>query len=194
MTLFGKIILGGLLVVVAGGVYYGVSTKVANDTQADELVIATTTDTVPVVVMATTTASTTKEVPTGKKMAFTEFMKQGGSYKCTVTQNVANMISNGTVYIHNNKIKANFTTSIQGQTIETNMIAMEGYTYTWTNMSKGAGFKSKITPPKSDPNTNAAASATYTWNGEQIGDYNCEAWVVDTTTFELPKSVTFTLQ
>ncbi len=188
MTIFGKIVLGGLLLVVAGGALYGVTSFVSNDVpKQEEVVIVTTT---PQVVVATTTASSTLQKPTGKKIAFTELMKQGGSYKCTVTQNVANMASNGIVYIHNNLIKANFSTSIQGQTIDSNMISRDGYTYTWTTMMKGVGYKVKIVE-KSDQTPKGAASTTYTWNGEQIGEYDCQALTADDSIFELPKDIVF---
>ncbi len=196
MTIFGKIIVGILFLLAGGGVFYGVTTYVNNDSVAvipEPVVISTST--IPEIVVATTTtaSSTASTTPakTEKKIAFVEFMKQGGSYKCSVVQTVATMISNGTVYIHDNKIKANFSTSIQGQTIETNMIVKEGYSYSWTNMSKGVGTKVKIAP-KSNPGSDAAASATYTWNGSQVGDYNCEEWVADDTMFDVPTTVTFT--
>lgn len=198
MTFFGKIIAGILFLIVGGAVFHGVTTYVNNDGGAvvtEPVVISTST--IPVITVATTTpieaASTTASttpVQNQKKVSFVEFMKQGGSYKCSVVQTVATMTSNGTVYIHDNKIRANFTTSIQNNTIETNMIVKEGYSYSWTNMSKGVGTKVKIAP-KSNPGSDAAVSATYTWNGSQVGDYNCEEWVADDTMFSLPTTVTF---
>jgi hypothetical protein len=178
---------GALLLVVAGGVYYGVSSSVKNDVAP---LVATVDTQTQDVMVATTTASTTPETPTGKKIAFSEFLKKGGSYKCTVTQTVANMTSNGTVYIDNTNVKGSFSTSISGQTIDTNMIAKDGYTYTWTSMSKGVGYKAKIASGAGD--STASTSATYTWNGSQIGEYNCEPWTADKAMFALPSSVTFT--
>ena len=32
---------------------------------------------------------------------------------------------------------------------------------------------------------------TYAWDPSQIGDYNCENWVVDAEKFEIPKDITF---
>ncbi len=188
MTIFGKMIVGALLLVVAGGVYYGVSSSVKNDVAPENTVVETPAQDA---VVATTTASTTSETSAGKKIAFSEFLKKGGSYKCTVTQTVANMTSNGTVYIDDANVKGSFSTSISGQTIDTNMIAKDGYTYTWTSMSKGVGYKAKIDKGAGGDST-ASTSATYTWNGSQIGEYNCEPWTVDKTMFALPSSVTFT--
>ena len=182
--------MGTLLFAVVGGAFYGVTSYMNKDTEFTPSQVNTAATSTEEVVMATTTASTTKNTPPGKKIAFTELMKQGGSYKCTVTQNVANMASNGAVYIHNNLIKATFSTNIQGQTIDTNMVVKEGYTYTWTSMTKGIGYKVK-TVEKTDETSVGKSSATYTWNGEQIGEYDCQAWVADDSIFNLPKDITF---
>lgn len=198
MTVFGKIILWGMLLVVAGGIYYGVSSSVKNDTPTTPVDFGTTTIPVPVDTTATSTASTTpasttSEKPTGKKMAFSEFIKQGGAYKCTVTQTVATMTTNGTVYLDSGKVKADFAVSVAGQSINTSMIVRDGYTYTWTSNSSTKGFKTKVSTSASG-DAGASPKGTITWDGSQIGDYNCEAWVADASMFELPKTVTFTVQ
>jgi predicted membrane-bound mannosyltransferase len=140
MTIFGKIVMGTLLLVVVGGVFYGVTSYVNKDTASTSLpVVATTTTPVVEVTIATTTASTTAsttpEKPASKKIPFIEFMKQSGAYKCTVTQTVATMTTNGTVYLDNGKVKADFAMSIAGQSINTSMIIRDGYSYTWTSNS-----------------------------------------------------------
>lgn len=192
MTIFGKIVMGTLLFAVAGGAFYGVTSYVNKDTVATSLQVATTTTPVTEVVVATTTASTTNEVPTGKKIAFTEFMKKGGSYKCTVTQTVATMTTNGTVYLDDGKVKADFAVSVAGQSINTSMIVRDGYSYTWTSNSPTKGLKTKIASKAGD--TSASSKGTYTWDGSQIGEYSCDAWVAEASMFEIPKTVTFTTQ
>lgn len=192
MTVFGKIILGGLLLVVAGGIFYGVTSSVKNDVLPEVAIVATTTITESVIDIATTTASTTPEKPTGKKMAFSEFMKQGGSYKCTVTQTVATMTTNGIVFIDSGKVKADFAVSVAGQSINTSMIVRDGYTYTWTSTMPTKGFKTKIVATSGD--SSASPKGTITWDGSQIGDYSCEPWTADASVFTLPTTVTFTEQ
>ncbi|MEJ0001840.1 MAG: hypothetical protein WDN09_01490 [bacterium] len=39
--------------------------------------------------------------------------------------------------------------------------------------------------------TGAGASGTYSWNADQIGDYNCTAWTADAAKFALPASIKF---
>jgi hypothetical protein len=197
MTIFGKIVMGTLLFAVVGGVFYGVTSYVNKDTAGTPLqVVATTTPEVEVVVAtttATTTASTTPEKPAGKKIAFTEFMKKTGSYKCTVTQTVATMTTNGTVYLDEGKVKADFAVSVAGQSINTSMIVRDGYSYTWTSNSPTKGFKTKIAGSATGSGS-SSPKGTYTWDGSQIGDYSCDPWVAEASMFEIPKTVTFTVQ
>ncbi len=186
--------MGGLLVVVAGGIFYGVTSYVDKDNATVTPIVATTTEEV---VVATTTESSTSTstastTPAGKKMAFSEFIKQGGSYKCTVTQTVATMTTNGTVYIDGSKIKADFAVSVAGQSINTTMIVRDGYTYTWTSNAPTKGFKTKVAASTGD--SSAGPKGTYTWDGSQIGEYSCDPWVAQASVFELPATVTFTVQ
>lgn len=171
-----KLIIGIILVVAVGGGYYLYSSpkNVSTDSVNQQA---------PVVPDA--------KVPTGKKMAFSEFMKQNGSYQCTVTQNVNNTSVNGTVFINDGKIRGEFSTSYNGTNMNISTIARDGYSYTWTSMMPTMGFKAKIVE-NATGDANASASGSYSWNAEHIGDYNCEAWSPDASKFSLPTSVTFT--
>lgn len=194
MTLFGKIIFGVLTVAVVGSLSYAVTSYMKHDdvVPVPAVTIEEKPSQVPETeVTASSTASTTNTVKAdSKKIPFTEFLKQGGSYKCTVTQTVATMTTNGTVYIHDKNVEANFMISIAGQNISTNMIVRDGYTYTWTSAEKGIGHKTKMVTTTSGGA--GAPTGTYTWNGSQVGDYSCEEWVADDSLFTLPKDVTFT--
>ena len=128
---------------------------------------------------------------TGKKMAFSEFVKQGGSYKCTVKQAMNDFENSGTVYINGAQMRGEFSTIAEGRNVDTTFIVTDGYTYSWSSMLPNMGFKMKI-----NPGTNGGGSAdtsgTYSFNSEQIGDYNCEPWTVDASMFATPSGMTFT--
>lgn len=126
----------------------------------------------------------------GKKIAFAEFIKQGGAYKCTVNQSVAGTDTVGTTYIHNGLIRGEYSTKTAGMNIATSLIVRDGFTYTWTSMAPTMGFKAKVVD-NAVVNTGAAMSASYSWNAQQIGDYNCESWAADDSMFTVPASVTF---
>lgn len=132
-----------------------------------------------------------------KKIAFSELVKQGGSYECTVKQVISNIDSDGVVFMNRDRLRGEFSTLAQGMKIDTTMIMKDGYTYTWSSVMPNNGFKIEINPPiKAGADTpvdnGAATSGTYNWNAEQIGDYYCKAWTVDESKFTLPTNVKFT--
>jgi hypothetical protein len=129
--------------------------------------------------------------PAGKKMAFSEFMKQGGSYKCTVNQNIGGTESKGTTYMSEGMVRGEFVTVAQGMSMTASLIVRDGYTHSWTSMMPTMGFKSKVvTSAPSD--TEADTSGTYSFDGNQIGDYDCQPWTPDASMFALPSGTTFT--
>jgi hypothetical protein len=129
------------------------------------------------------------EQSSDKKMAFADFVKQGGSYKCTVTQSFEGTQTQGTTYIDNGKIRGEYTAQVQGMSIDAAFIVKDGYTYSWSSAMPNMGFKVKVDETAGD--TGATASGTYSYNGDQIGDYNCESWTADASKFALPAGVTF---
>jgi len=130
-----------------------------------------------------------KPAETGKKMAFSEFVKQGGSYKCDVKQAMSDIQNSGTVYMSGGKMRGEFSTIAEGRPMQTSFIFRDGYSYTWSSMMPSMGFKMKVATDTAS--TSGDASGTYSWNAKQIGDYNCVAWTGDETKFTVPTSVTF---
>ncbi len=163
-----------VLVVIGGGVY-----------------MYTSKDATPVVEDAGNLAGGTQ--PAGKKIPFSELLKQGGSYQCTVDQYVGDMTSKGTVFIDKDRIRGEFSTTVQGMNVDTSMIVRDNFTYTWSSLMAGKGFKAKVVEVVGgDAAVNTGTSGTYSFNASQIGDYDCKEWSVDESKFVLPTNVTFT--
>lgn len=123
----------------------------------------------------------------GKKMAFSEFIKTGGSYKCEVSQAMSDFENSGTMHIDGSKVRGDFTTVAEGMTVTTSLVVKDDYTYVWMNGVNGlpaSGFKTKN-------QVDTSASGGFRWDAETIGDYNCEAWVVDEAMFAIPSDITF---
>lgn len=203
MTLFGKLVMGVVMLFISVSIFYGLRSYVQNDSVIAPVPVveSSSTDLFPVPSSATdqststeattTLSGTSTESKTGsKKIPFTEFMSKGGSYKCEIMQTVANMTSKGTVYMHDALVRLEFSTSIASQSINTTMIARDNYMYTWTSTTPNKGYKTKIAQQKAG----SKPVGTYTWNGSQVGDYTCEAWKADDSFFELPSGVTFSDQ
>lgn len=151
---------------------------------------------------ATTTATTTNTgttTPGGKKMAFSSFIKQGGSYQCTVTQYIDSAYTSstmGTVYISGEKIRGNYSVEVQGMKINGSVIVRDGFAYTWSSMAS-IGYKAKVTETANGSaqvnvnNSGSAASGSFSWNSDMIGDYDCKPWTTVESQFTLPASITF---
>lgn len=130
----------------------------------------------------------TMEKPSGKKMAFADFMKMGGSYKCSINQTVEDTQTTGTVFIDNNSTRGMFETTTNGVKVEGNFLMHNGYSYFWSSASP-MGIKTAIT--EEEKNQPQPMSETYAWNPEQVGDYDCVAWSADNATFTVPAGIQF---
>lgn len=129
------------------------------------------------------------EQPTsGKKMAFSEFIKQDGSYKCTVSQDVGGANTMGTTYVSNGMVRGEYNVSSQGMNMNTFFILRDGYSYTWNSVMTG-GIKMRVAQTGTD--IGSSASGSYSSNTDQIGDYNCESWTADSSKFAIPTNITF---
>ncbi len=181
-----KIIAGVVgVVVVLGGAYFAMS---GGDKGGD----SSTQENTQGIAVGEPNPSAPVDQNSGKKMSFDAFMKQGGSYVCTVNQLVQGIESKGTVYINNGDIRGDFNTSVSGMNIDTFFIVKDNFTYTWSSMMQGKGFKAPVNAGAGG-DANTGTSGQYSFNAEQIGDYNCEAWKVDQSKFALPSGVNFTL-
>lgn len=124
----------------------------------------------------------------GKKMPFASFIKNGGSYQCTVHQYMSDIDNSGTVYVSDGKMRGEFSTIAEGRTVNSSIIVRDGFTYMWNNfMSQGF----KVAVPETFAGASFESSGTYMWNAEQIGEYDCQPWTTDETKFSLPGNITF---
>jgi hypothetical protein len=175
MTLFGKAVVALFIIIIGGGGYYFYQSNTPRPEIPDNAIPVTTTK------------------PETKKIPFSALVEQMGTYKCTVNQYVQNIESKGTVYMDKGMIRSEFNTSVNGMNIGTTMIVKDGYTYSWSSMMPTMGYKARIVAPEtSTTSASASTSGTYSWNAEQIGDYNCESWTADATLFTIPSTIKFT--
>ncbi len=168
--------LGILLVIIAG--YFLVRPAVVS-TNGDEAAQAES--------VSQSTQATSSD---SRKMAFMDFMKRGGSYKCSITQSIGGMDTKGTMYMHKGMVRGEYGAKIQGADIDTTLVVRDGYTYTWSSMAPNMGFRMKAVGATVDKNVPTTEMSGF--DASQIGDYDCEPWSGNTTTFDLPKSITFT--
>ncbi len=135
--------------------------------------------------------ATTPSPTSGKKIAFSEFVKKGGSYECTVDQYIGGNYSvktEGKVFLSNGNIRGDYSVKAQGMDIKGSVIVRDGYAYTWSSMMS-QGYKVAVKDTAGTVNTGSAGA--YSWNADQIGDYNCIEWKADASKFVVPTSITF---
>lgn len=138
------------------------------------------------------TITTENTGDSGKKMAFSQFVKQGGTYKCTINQNINGVNTQGITYIKDGMMRGQYEMNLSGQTMTSNMLMKDGYTYTWSSGMGNMGFKMKVpTDTTTNTQTTPVSGHMGTFNPDQVGDYSCDSWTADAATFAVPTEVTF---
>jgi len=111
--------------------------------------------------------------------------------RCTFTQTVSGVESSGIVHMSGDRVQGKFSSEVValGASIESNMLHLDGWVYSWSSMSD-QGFKSAssldLTSEKEDLITEAFAVP----EGVEL-EYHCEPWQVDQSIFILPISINF---
>ncbi len=177
MTRFAKILLSLILAIVVIVGYFSFKPNKATDVAVNPS-------------NEKTEESLQVEDTSTKKMPFSSFIKQDGSYKCTVNQSVGGAETKGITYTNKGMIRGEYNTEVNDALITSTFVVRDGYTYSWSSMMPSIGFKSKVIENNS-PTANTSTSGTYSFNAEQIGDYECLPWTADDTMFVIPTSVTF---
>jgi hypothetical protein len=155
-----------LLVLLGGGAYFMMSKSSKSVTPET----ATTAN--PTVATAAATQGTLKTLLTA-----------GKPQTCTFDNNKG---SSGTVYVANEKMAGDFTTTSGGNTVTAHMIIDSGYSYLWTGMTK-MGIKISLAEAEK------AETAT---NNQSVGlndtvSYSCKDWSTDASKFTLPSDIKF---
>ncbi|MFZ2522405.1 MAG: hypothetical protein WAX44_00510 [Minisyncoccia bacterium] len=171
-----------LIVVVAGYLFFGNKSTDDKVMESGEVMENKTLE------VSTNTTGNTTESQMGKKMAFSDYMKGNGSYKCDVHQDFSGTDSHGIIYISGGMVRGDYETSIQGTTMQMTMVVKDGYSYTWNSMMPGSGFKSKITEGS---NSTKQTPSNYSFDANQIGEYDCQSWTPESSKFSVPTNIKF---
>lgn len=127
--------------------------------------------------------------PEGKKMSFDNFLKQGGSYECTVNNTVNGVDSKGTVYVDGGNVSGQFTATVSGMTMQNYFMTKDGYSYSWSNLQPNKGVKIAL---KQNTGGTTGTTNQNSFDASQIGDYDCKPWNPDASKFTLPSGTVFT--
>lgn len=180
MTIFGKILLGLILVTAAVLIIKGAG---KNDPvampNAEEDASPDSGD-----------AVTNEEELGTFKGSSAELMARGGNHKCTFAQEVENSKTLGTVYVSNAKMRGDFKTDVNASgavmSVESHMISDGEFIWTWSGIMP-TGMKMKI-----DQSVAIEGSPQQSFDTNQELEYLCVDWTPDESQFTLPSAVTFT--
>lgn len=117
---------------------------------------------------------------------FAELMAHTGSWKCDVTTSQAQAPSTGTAYISDGKVRADFTSEVNGSSVTSHMISADGYVYTWSD-AYPQGMKMMIPEGETTANDSAPTGIP----ADENVDYSCSLWLADAGMFTPPASVSF---
>lgn len=101
--------------------------------------------------------------------------------------------SGGVVYVSGGKVRGDFSTQEQGQSVNSHMIVDGNTSYIWTEGQK-TGIKTTFEANAgTNPSTSASPEAGQSgaMDAQTPQDYKCEGWSADPTLFSLPAGVTF---
>jgi hypothetical protein len=149
--------------------------------------------------------------PRGKKAverayrgtSFAQFVRDGGSYRCNVASGATEeetldgedleddlaFEAEGSVFVKDNKVRGLFQSDINGQSVNIEILMRDGTSYTWVPNSL-VGIKTVFTDSE-DQLVQQSAAATYVFNLEEIGQYECFEEEVADEIFEIPQNLTF---
>jgi len=166
-------------IIFVGGGYYALNVAKNSDSKLQEDVV-TQTDT-----------NQNPEIPSDKKMAFSDFINLDKSaYKCNVSQYVNNTETIGTFYLNNGLMRGEYNTKVAGLDIDSFFIVRDGYNYSWSPSLPQSAVKIKSVATVAQ-NPEVDVSGQYVFNGEQIGDYDCQSWTPDESKFIIPSDIVF---
>ena len=139
--------------------------------------------------VTSTTTPTTEEAsptPTPAKQSgsLRQLLSGGVAQKCTYSSGG----TEGTVYVGGGKMRGDMQTTSDDKTIASHVIVDGKTSYIWMD-GQTSGYKmswAEITPAP----TGAATQSGF--NPDQDVNYDCGAWVADSSQFTLPTEITFT--
>lgn len=130
--------------------------------------------------------TTTQTESAQSKKSLKDLMGLGITQECKFTDQTS--ASQGVVHTSGNKVHGRFTTTVEGQTMVSNMLSDSETIYIWT---EGQAQGMKMTVSSMDDFSDAPDEQKGSVNLNQQVDYSCGVWVVDPTVFEVPTNVEF---
>lgn len=118
-----------------------------------------------------------------------ELLALGTTQQCTFSQNVNGSTNSGTFYLGAGKMRGDFNSVTNGQTMMAHMISDGQDVYTWLD-GMNIGFKTAASANQATTPTPGAPAGGNVDINQKLA-YNCSPWTTDGTKFVVPTSVQF---
>ena len=171
---------GLLLIILLGGVWYGFL-------QIRQGLAPVTMEQEPAVIFSTSTESTPSGSLVGQD-TLENLFALGKTLECTFRTNDAGIVTEGTAFFDNGKLRIDTMFTVASNSVETaNMIVNEGSMYSWSSTSDGSyAIKMPLSAPVAP--TQAGTKSVSLQNRVQ---YDCKPWRVDGSVFVPPIDLSF---
>lgn len=138
---------------------------------------------------STTTATEQKSEDSGSiKGSIKSLLSRGKNVSCTVKYPMRESSYEGKVYVSANKMRGNFSTTVEGKQMENHMISDGMFMYSWTSGTpQGVKFKIEETQAQASP----VAGQSEQVDIDKEVDMDCSSWSVDNSMFTPPSDVKF---
>ncbi|MBI4037992.1 hypothetical protein HY382_03035 [Candidatus Curtissbacteria bacterium] len=136
----------------------------------------------------TTTQEQTAEDEGIVKGSIKSLLSGGKNVTCSVKYPMGDSAYEGKVFVAGSKMRGDFTTAVEGKTMESHMISDGTYTYSWASgMPQGVKMKMDETQTQASP----VAGQSQQLDVEKQVDMNCSNWSVDNSVFTPPADIKF---
>lgn len=128
------------------------------------------------------------------KGSLTDLSERGGEWKCVVKSDaqtgVGVVVSEGTVYVSGEKVRADFTSTVPGVgPVEAHTIVDDKMVYVWSSMAP-QGIKANVTAYAGSGDESGMSGAY--GDAQQSYTYDCEPFAAESALFVAPADISFT--
>ncbi len=162
---------------IGGGIYYHAHKKAAPAVSADASASATTT--------APAAATSTAGTAATSSASLRTFLSFTGSQKCDVSAETKNGGTTGVVFLHDGKLRGDFTSTISGTAVSSHMIKSGDSVHVWSGSQGAVMLMSAMEAAQSSPKNTQQVTL------DQQVSYSCTGWAPDDSQFAVPGSVSF---
>lgn len=116
--------------------------------------------------------------------SWNDLLGMSAAVQCTAGTKTNGVESVGTVYVANGNMRGDFSSTVNGRTVDSHMIATADTVYTWSS-----GMPQGVKMPK--PTSTGATGSSQGFDPNAEVNYSCRSWTADASKFNPPSDIKF---